>query len=74
MYFMLENRVQDCCGWEAFGCHMLAAKAVLVASMQETAKLLVPEENWTDAKPSSQICPVKRRTMLVENLGFSLAK
>lgn len=44
MYFMMENKVQDCCGREAFECHMQAAKAVLIASMQETAKLLATEE------------------------------
>lgn len=44
MYFMMENKVQDCCGWKAFGCHMLAAKAVLIASMQETGKFLITEE------------------------------
>lgn len=44
MYFMMEKKVEDYCGWEAFECHMLGAKAVLVASMQEAAKLLVTEE------------------------------
>lgn len=44
MYFVMENKVQECCAGKAFGCHMLAAKAVLIASMQETGKFLVTEE------------------------------
>lgn len=44
MYLMMENKVQDCCGREAFECHMQVAKAVLIASKQETAKLLATEE------------------------------
>lgn len=44
MYFMMENKVQDCCGREAFECHMQVAKVVLIASKQETAKLLATEE------------------------------
>lgn len=39
MYVMMENKVQDCCGQEAFECHMQVAKVVLIASMQETAKV-----------------------------------
>lgn len=40
----LENQVQDCAGWEPFKCHLQAGKVVLIASLQETARLLAMEE------------------------------
>ena len=44
MCFMMENKVQDCSGREPFECNLQAGKVVLIASVQETARLLATEE------------------------------
>ena len=44
MCFVVENKVQDCSGQDPFSCNLRAGKVVLIASVQETARLLDMEE------------------------------
>lgn len=74
MYFMIENKVQDCCGQEAFECHMQVAKAVLPATMQETVELLATEEELNRCQTFITNLILERKTLLIRKLGFSLAK
>lgn len=44
MCLTTENKLQHCSGQEPFDCNLQAGKVVLIASVQETARLLVGEE------------------------------
>lgn len=73
MCFMMENKVQDCSGWEPLERSFQAAKAVLIASMQEAARLLATEEELNRCQTLITGLSSGNKSLFVWSPGFSLA-
>lgn len=74
MCFMMENKVQDCSGWEHFECNLQVCKVVSIASVQETARLLTTEEELNRCQTFITSLSFGKESLVSLNSRFFLSK